>query len=221
MRSRNIFIIAAWALSVVLLMALLFQMQNYVDVINTASEIRGSAQRAVNLELTGKPPYDAIERVDELNADLKHREETRFIQDDITQELIQNTNVASDQWTLVKNEIIAIGGGGGSKDVLLTMSEAHFNLANATVASAQRRTERDFTWTLVVCLILAAFTFILMVLLDRDRIRKIQKALYTDPLTEQDNLMQFEKRAQGPIRTAAPGSYLIVYTNISKETLIN
>lgn len=221
MKRRNIIVIAAWALSVILLMALLFQMQDYADVINAASEIRGGAQRAVNLELSDEAPYAVIERVDTLNVNLRKQEEARFIQDDMTQELIQNTDDANDQWTLVKNEITAIDDGRGSKDTLLRMSESHFNLANATVALAQRRTERDFTWTLVICLTLAAVTFILMILLDRDRIRKIQKALYTDPLTGQDNLRQFEKSAQGPLKAAAAGSYLIVYTNIANFRSIN
>lgn len=221
MKRRNAFIITAWVFGVALLVGLLFQMQNYVSILNDTGAIRGQVQRAAKLEFSGQSEDEAIQRVDTLIATLESLEASRPIKDNATNAFIADLDAVHAQWDLMKDEMGKFDAGEGSTERLLAMSETQVDLADAMALSAQRRAERDFALTLGLCLALAMAAFGLMFLLDRDQVRRTKKALYTDSLTGQDNIMQFEKRAQGPIKAAAPGSFLVVYTNITNFRFIN
>lgn len=221
MKWSKVVVIAAWLIGIVLLLSLMFQMQSFASIINNAGVIRGGTQRVVKAEMYGQADRQTTERVDHLLTLLRRDEEQRLFKDQATYDFIDKINAVQAKWDRIKSEIHRINAGRGSRADLFKLSEEHFELADDMVLSAQRRAEQNFALTSGVSALLVLFTSVLLVLMERSRVKRMREAYYTDRLTGGKNLLAFEGTAQPLILAALPGTYAVAYSNIFNFRFIN
>lgn len=125
---------------VVFMMLQINKLQGTARVINYTGLVRGATQRLVKLEIAESPNDELILYLDEVLEDLKYGDgyyRLVSLDDSIYQQKLDNLML---YWSDLKNQIILVrrdGYGQSDKDNLLEMSEVYFELADATVSSAE------------------------------------------------------------------------------------
>lgn len=118
------------------------QLQGTARVINYADLVRGATQRAVKLEIADQPNNDLIDRLDNILYDLKY-EKGRYNLVSLDDKDYQNdldTQMA--YWEDLKKEIDKVRSEGYENTDIIDMSETYFDLADKTVAAAERYSEK-------------------------------------------------------------------------------
>ena len=218
---KGLFIIAIWAVGVVVLALVLMQAHSYASIINDSGVVRGGTQRVTKMELAGEHGDITKERVTSLLDKLCELEERRLYKSPETLAFMGKLDAVKAQWTLMLDEIDAIDNGTGSPQRLLELSETHFKLADEMVLAAQTRAEDDFLWMGVVTTFLLLTAATIMAFMRGDRIAKLKTAYFTDPLTKRKNSLAFEDKAGSAILNAPGKTYVVAYTNVSNFRHIN
>ena len=218
---KGLVVIAFWVLGAAILILTLAQVRDYAGIINDSGVVRGGTQRVVKMELVGQSATSTEQRVTSLLEKLTANEEKRLYKGVETSQFMEDLAAVNAQWRLIENEIAALHRGEGSAQRLLELSETHFALADAMVLSAQKRAEHDLLATGAICTILFLSAATIMLFMRNDRISKLKKAYFTDPLTKHGNMLAFEEQGQQLLSDAAGGTYLVAYTNVSNFRYIN
>lgn len=212
--------LVVWVVGAVLLITSLVKMQDYASIINNSGVVRGGAQMAVKLELSGTRSDDVESRVDGLLAELIGNEEARPFKSAATCELLSNLRDVEAKWREVEQGIADVRAG-GPDDGLLEASQEHWSLADRAVKAAEARAKGESQLLLFMSAFLVLFTTAAIVLREREAMRRQRRTFLTDPLTGGSNLEGFCREASKVIAGAPPSTYLVVYTNVVHFRFIN
>lgn len=220
-RSRVTFAcVAVWIVGAALLFSSLLQMQGYAAIINNAGTVRGGTQMAVKLELAGTQADDLEAHVDGLLSQLIADEEARPLKSSATREVVEGLHAVQAKWREVEQGIAEVRAGAPG-DALMRASQEHWDLADRAVRAAEARANGESRLMLLVSALLVLFTTALLVLRERDSMRRLRKTFLIDPLTGGSNLEGFYREASKAIAGAPPSTYLVVYTNVVHFRFIN
>lgn len=223
MRSRSWITITCaviWVIGAALLISSLAQMQNYAGIINNSGVVRGGTQMMVKLELMGTPADAIAARVDGLLTQLIADEEKRFFKTPASDAVLDDLHSVEQEWRVIQNEIPAVRAG-ASGDALLQASQKHWELADRAVKAAEVRANEESQLMLFVSALLVLFTTAVIVLRERDSMKRQRRTYLMDPLTGGSNLDGFYLAADKVLAASPPSTYLVVYTNIVHFRFIN
>lgn len=218
---KGLIVVVLWVLGAIVLIMFLMQVRSYAGIINDSGVVRGGTQRVVKMELEGARADQTEMRVSALLEQLSEEEEARPFKGSETSAFMTSLEAVERQWGLILDEIDRIEQGTGSKETLLSLSEAHFVLADEMVMAAQKRAEHDFLLMGIICVTLFLLAATIMLFMRNDRIAKLRAAYFVDPLTGRKNMLAFEEQAGQLVANAEDGAYLVVYTNISNFRYVN
>lgn len=188
-------------------------------VVNYAGIVRGGTQRLVKQEIFGVQNDELIEKLDEVIEELMTGEgnnELIRLPDATYQEQLEEMK---EIWRDVKEEIYFVRQG-GSPDKLYAFSERYFELADATVSSAERYAEKSMEESQKWFFILNAAMVILVVLfwLMSVRHKRLSRELATAELANIEK-SAFLSKMSHEIRTPMNG--IIGMTEIAKLSINN
>ena len=150
-KSRNIIgiiqscLIFALVILVIFMMIQINRLQGTARVINYAGLVRGATQREVKLEITGSQNDELIKYLDDILSGLKYQDgnyDLVKLQDKEYQDKLQ---VQIDYWNKIKKEIEAVRSSGYENTDIVNMSETYFKMADDTVSSAEKYSEKIAT----------------------------------------------------------------------------
>lgn len=212
--------VVVWVIGAALLISSLAQMQNYASIINNAGVVRGGTQMAVKLEMAGVHADAIAERVDGLLVQLIGNERARLFKTSASDAVLDDLQAVQDKWRVIRDEVEDVRSGAPS-GALLQASQEHWELADKAVKAAEVRANSESRLMLFVSAFLVLFTTAIIVLRERDSMKRQRRIFYTDPLTGGSNLEGFCRQAAKEIAAAPPSTYLVVYTNIVHFRFIN
>lgn len=201
----------------------LIQMQGYANIINDAGIIRGGTQRSAKLELNGEPNDELIAYLDELIRKLEATENKHLYISRDSAAYRDNLESVKTKWDEIKAEIPALRTSSTIelREHFLSLSEAHFDLANKMVYSAQYRAENELRNSIILSVIMIVAVSLIMYTLERRSQQELERVFYTDPLTALPNQASFEINAADKLKATSPGSYLMVYLNLNNFKFVN
>ena len=172
--------VAVWIVGAALLFSSLLQMQGYAAIINNAGTVRGGTQMAVKLELAGTQADDLEAHVDGLLSQLIADEEARPLKSSATREVVEGLHAVQAKWREVEQGIAEVRAGAPG-DALMRASQEHWDLADRAVRAAEARANGESRLMLLVSALLVLFTTALLVLRERDSMRRLRKTFLIDP----------------------------------------
>lgn len=141
---------------------LIDDLQGNARVINYIGIVRGATQRLIKKELNHVPDDELIEHLDNILSGLANGSKALNLIKLDSEEFQTLLTEMNDDWEEIKTQIYAYRNG-SSNQLLYTLSEGYFELANDTVFTAEAYTEKTVQSARKV-LIIMNFIFIVMAL---------------------------------------------------------
>lgn len=219
MKKHNFLIqMMIWLIAILFLIFSLYQLHGDAKVINYAGIVRGGTQRLIKKEMYHQQDDDLITLLDQILFELqtgKGPDQLVRLSDDDFQSKLE---AMSSIWEEIKAEIYLVREG-KSPELLYTISEGYFDLANATVAAAESISTEKLGKSLILLSVYLLFSTIFLVTMNRRRQKEMKQLFYTDHLTGIGNLMAFQETVSG--RFGKGHSYAILYLDIDGFKYMN
>lgn len=207
------------------------QAQSYGRLINYVGIVRGASQRLVKLEIDNQPNDELIVYLDDILRELGGEQGEYDLPYPKDNEYQKNEQELSAMWEQLKQEIYNYREGDGDQEELVRLSEAHFELANTTVFSADDYSARQTRKLLITCgvmlsTMLLTWIFIFwagskkLLLLEHSN-EELHDLTRRDPLTGAYHVKAFMEKAQNLLDTYPKTKYAVVYTDFVDFQYIN
>ncbi len=223
MRKKNEFFVytCMWIVAVMVLLVLLMQSLGDARIVNYSGIVRGATQKLVKEEMNGNSDEELLKRLDGIIDNLqtgKGEYGLRKNNDKEYQELLRQLDVI---WDLMKYEIRMVRQNLAPPEVLYSLSQKHFELADKMVMRAEENSEYKLLRSIAtygVALLLSVCVFTIF----NDRNRKaLENSIYTDSLTGLLNRAGFEHGALALLRQRGNRQYCLFELDVDDFKFLN
>lgn len=223
MKNKKVFQLytGMWLVAILFLFVLLWQNMGDARIINYSGLVRGATQRLVKEELNGQSDDRLISYIDGIIYDLQTGEGDYQLDKSSCKEFQDQLSDLNLVWEDMKKEILLVRSGNAESDLLFTLSQKHFEIADRLVQYAEENSNQKllfFTVLYFLCLLVSITVFGFVY---KKYQRDLMRSISTDKLTGLLNRIGFEERAASLLRQHPKTKYAIIEFDINQFKAIN
>lgn len=204
--------------------------RDYGKLINYVGIVRGASQRAVKLEMNGRPADDLIQYIDSILNELITGEGQFGLVSAGTEEYAEDLLMLEEQWNTVKKDIAGVRDG-YPDGALLDSSEKLFGIANQTVFSIEEFSTESAKRITGLIILASAFCGIVTAVASYYSIKRMLELKHTnkeleglagrDELTGAFNMEKFYSEADRIMKREKDNNFAILYLDFDNFRYVN
>lgn len=204
--------------------------REYGKLINYVGIVRGASQRAVKLEMKGRPADDLIGYIDSILNELLTGEGQFGLVTAKSEDYMEDLAVLKEQWSAVKGDIAGVREG-KPDGALLESSEKLFEIANQTVFSIEEfsRQSADRITKLIIlsaavcgtATAIASYYYIRRLLELKHTNRELEDIAGRDELTGAYNTERFYSEANRIMNREEDDKFAVLYVDFENFRYVN